>query len=239
MAGVAIVLGQKMRRADRPMEKGQPMSHDRLRRRRGGISVETLEGRVLLSTLPAARMMMRPTAEVRAATSHRSELPGPTASRWAWLTNTYWYVPNPNLSAVVFDPSTGALASVQDQTVYHISGYRNGYFWGETVTQLGQSAPTSSALVGSVTPQGRLLLSFTSSGNSITGYGVMTRKAGGWTMENQMFSITSDAQVGHWAYMVQTRPGMRSWASLPAVNVSVPTFLSNYNASVPTPIVRL
>lgn len=201
------------------------------RRSRVAIGVELLEGRKLLSGLHATPVHPR----VAAAIVHRTQAPRPTADRWSWLTNTYWYVPAANLDAVVYSPSTGAIAMLPDQTVYHISGYRSGYFWGETVTQLGQTPPTSSALVGSVTPQGRLLLTFTSSTGTITGYGVMNRKHGVWTMENQMFT-SSSSQVGHWAYMVPTRPGTASWRSLPSAGVSVPTFLGNYTAPTPTPV---
>ena len=87
-------------------------------------------------------------------------------------------------------------------------------------------------MVGSVTPEGKVLLSFTqastSSSPSLTsGYGTMQRKFGEWTMENQMFtSATAWLQIGHWAYMVQTHPGLPSWYSLPVVGVSVPEFLS-------------
>lgn len=188
---------------------------------------------MVLST-GAGSAVFRRAAEV--ASMHHGETLSPTAARWAWMTNTYWYVPKPNLPATIFSPQSGAIVPVLDQTVFHISGYRNGYFWGETVTQLSQSTPTSSALVGSVTPQGRVLLTFTSSSNTIEGYGTMVRKKGQWTMENQMFTVTSSGQVGHWAYMVQTRPGMASWNSLPLVGVSVPTFMSNYSAPKPTPV---
>jgi hypothetical protein len=45
-------------------------------------------------------------------------------------------------------------------------------------------------------------------------------------MEKQMFTAPSETlQIGHWAYMVQTRPGMASWKSLPSVGESVPAFL--------------
>ena len=117
----------------------------------------------------------------------------PTVRRWSWLADTYWYVPTRNLPAVLFNSSTGTLAPVNDQTVFQITGYREGYFWGKTVTQLGSSSASSSSLVGSVTPQGRVLLTFTATSStsspSVTeGYGTMQRKAGQWTMENQMFT---------------------------------------------------
>ena len=60
--------------------------------------------------------------------------------RWSWLANTYWYVPTSNLPAVLFNSSTGTLAPVSDQTVFQITGYRDGYFWGKAVTQLGSSS---------------------------------------------------------------------------------------------------
>ena len=168
-------------------------------------------------------------------TLSRSESTSSVARQWAWLANTYWYVPTANLPALVYDPTSGTLIPVLDQTVYHITAYSNGYFWGNTVSQLGSGTPSSSALIGSVTPEGKVLLTFISESAVTEGYGTMVKKNGQWTMENQMFTGSSDAQIGHWAYMVQTRPGMASWESLPSVNVSLPTFLSDYSAPTPTP----
>jgi hypothetical protein len=97
-----------------------------------------------------------------------------------------------------------------------ITGYADGYFWGEAVTQLGSSSTSNSSMLGSVTPQSRILLTFratsTNSSPSITnGYGTMLRKYGQWTMENQMVTSPNETlQIGHWAYMLQTRPGMAS-----------------------------
>lgn len=204
-------------------------------RREARPGLQPLEGRLLLSQTPGLPV---PHCAAEVALMCRGGAMTPNPSRWAWLANTYWYVPTPNLPATVFNPQTGTIVPVLDQTVYHITGYRSGYFWAETVTQIGQGTPTSSALVGSVTPQGRLLLSFTSTQNVVPGYGVMTRHGGGWTMENQMFTETSSgSQVGHWAYMVQTRPGMKSWRSLPSAGVSVPTFLSHYSGPTPAPVI--
>ena len=152
-------------------------------------------------------------------------------------------MPTANLPAVLFNSSTGTLAPVSDQTVYEITGYRNGYFWGKTVTQLGSSSASSSALVGSVTPQGQILLTFTSTSStsspSLTeGYGKMRIKGGQWSMENQMFTLPGETlQIGHWAYMLQTHPGLPSWNSLPSAGVSVPTFLSQYEGPAPQAIV--
>jgi len=126
--------------------------------------------------------------------------------------------------------------------VFRITGYRNGYFWGKTVTQLGPGPASCSSLVGSVTPDGQVLPTFTSSGDgaspSITqGFGKRQRKSGQWAMANQMFTSPNETlQIGHWAYMLQTRPGLKSWNSLPSVGISVPEFLDQCEGSGPQPI---
>jgi hypothetical protein len=232
------------------------MKNGPTRARRGfvPVGVDFLDDRLLLSaigrpTLPPARdsAYARPAAvqvgraealPAARAGSHVACHPAgsavvqaPTVRRWSWLADTYWYVPTRNLPAVLYDSTTGSLLPVSDQTVFQITGYREGYFWGKTVTQLGSSSASPSNMVGSVTPQGRVLLTFTTtSANSAPlvteGFGEMTRKSGQWTMENQMFTSPNETlRLGHWAYMVQTRPGMPSWNSLPGVDESVPTFL--------------
>ena len=166
----------------------------------------------------------------------------PTVHRWSWFAGTYWYVPPQNLPATVFNSQSNTIQPVSDQTVFQITGYRSGYFWGKTVTQIGTSSPSGTSMVGSVTPEGRVLLTFTttSQGSSPTvteGFGQMRRKFGHWTMENQMFtSPGSSVQLGHWAYMLTTRPGRPSWNSLPGVGVSVPTFLGEVSSSAPRPV---
>jgi hypothetical protein len=207
-----------------------------------------LEDRVLLSAVDSS-IVPRPAAEIalhtrghnvgaagarmatHATSHHDHHAHQPTAARWSWLANTYWYVPTNNLSAVI-STGDGQVVPVLDQTVFQITHYRDGYFWGNATAQYGANSagPSTSFMIGSVTPQGRVLLSFTantSSGTTVTsGFGVMQRKFGQWTMENQMFTPGGTIQIGHWAYMVQTHPGLPSWNSLPGVGVSVPEFLS-------------
>jgi hypothetical protein len=71
--------------------------------------------------------------------------------------------------------------------------------------------PSCLSLIGSVTPEGAITLSFTPldrSGDETTGAGVMRRRDGAWTKENQMISTTTVAdglsdrrlQIAHWAY---------------------------------------
>ena len=152
-------------------------------------------------------------------------------SAWAWLAGTYWYVPAENLLAYIARPATQQVVPVEDQTVFHITGYRDGYFWGDTVVQLGEQQRTCYFLMGSVTPSGNVLLTFTSRDDSAQpvvthGSGVMCLYNGVAAMLNQMASGPAEVLVSHWAYMLQTREGDASWESLPGVNVPVPEFMS-------------
>jgi hypothetical protein len=162
-----------------------------------------------------------------------------TTDRWSWLAGTYWYVPTKNLPAYTYSPITNTLTKVSDQTVFHITDYANGYFSGNVVGQIDSNSPACMSLVGSVTPEGKVYLNFNilpfSPTNTATiGLGTMVRKGGAWTMENQMSSGSSVNQVGHWAYMILTKPGLPSWSSLPGLNISVQQFLGQCPDNAPS-----
>lgn len=151
--------------------------------------------------------------------------------KWSWLSNTYWYVPAKNLTSYNYSPKTNTLGFQTDQTLFHIVGYGNGYFWGSLVAQLGSNSPSCQSIVGSVTPEGAVYLTlnvlpFSPNNSPTIGLGRMVKKAGQWTMENQMSSGLSAEQIGHWAYMVRTKPGQVSWNQLPGVNLSVQQFMA-------------
>jgi len=161
-------------------------------------------------------------------------------SDWSWLPNTYWYVQTENLPALQFDPDNKALAWVVDQTVWHITGYRNGYFWGVSATVVqpaeeaeaqrrDRSRPVCFAMLGTITPEGRVHLTFvldqSSAASSATiGIGCAVERRGKWSLEMQM-SSGNNKRTAHWAYMTQTRPGDSSWEDLPGVGISVPEML--------------
>ena len=164
-----------------------------------------------------------------------------TSDKWSWLAGTYWYVPTKNLPAYSYSPITNTVTKVSDQTMFHITHYANGYFSGNVVGQLDSNSPDCLSLVGSVTPEGKVYLTFNSLPFSPTssptiGLGAMVRKGASWTMENQMSSGPTESQVGHWAYMELTRPGLPSWSSLPGVSVSVQQFLSQCPANAPVSV---
>ena len=165
------------------------------------------------------------------------------ADPWQWLQNTYWYVPARYLLALASNPTLKSPIPVSDQTVYHIVQFAGGYFWGPTAvsyTRLAGStaaAPACLQLVGSVTPEGKLHLTFTrlpsgtgggSSGSPPTvGVGTMTPQQGAWTMENQMSTTAgNNLLLTHWAYMYECKPAAPCFAALPGVGVSIPDFLA-------------
>jgi len=159
---------------------------------------------------------------------------------WNWLKDTYWYVQDTWLPALQFDASKNTISWLVDQTVWHITGYRDGYFWGVTAALVytageevpargPRSHPNASTLIGTITPDGAVELTFVensgrSSGPTV-GVGRIVEKEGRRSFEMQMSTGTGDPLTAHWAYMMQTRKGEPSWEKLPGVGLSVPEML--------------
>lgn len=163
----------------------------------------------------------------------------PHRTTWDFLANTYWYVPTPFLRALQFSSGRNELAWMGDQTVWHLTGYRGGYFWGACAAALFSAGeadanppPTiqQSRIVGSVTAEGRVLMNFISGSGKretiVTGYGSMVKVKRQWAFQMQMSTGAAGTQLLHWADMLQTREGDRSFAKLPGVNYSVTDMLS-------------
>lgn len=171
--------------------------------------------------------------------------PAPTNPDWSFLLGTTWIVPPSDLNAYQLQGSGAPTASsqatlpptivrIQDQTVYQITGYANGYFWGVISVTLGVGSAGSSpvtacgTVLSPITPEGRLILGITNSQNPFVqnwANGQMVWKSVNgvdqWTMENW--------KVGtyvHWAHMIQTVPGDLYYNNLPYLGTSVPTVLN-------------
>jgi hypothetical protein len=158
---------------------------------------------------------------------------------WSWLADTYWYVPRPDLPALQIDPEDNVLSWLVDQTVWHISGYQSGYFWGVTAAltyDAGEEPPAAGpgsrighlTMLGTLLPEGQVQITFLSDrkGSSPTiGFGQMVRVGEAWTFEMQMSTDRRGNRLLHWANMVQTREGEASWNDLPGVGLSVPQML--------------
>lgn len=176
--------------------------------------------------------------EIQIDLSNIAQPNGLNPARWSWLgegEGTYWYVPPINLPAVRWDTSDPMNYSpISDQTVWHVESYADGYFFGTVVAQFSVAPPVCQYLIGSVTPDGNVFISFNplqaSSEDTITlttGTGKMAFKDGEWTFLMQMASGSSSAQVAHWAYMLECTPDEECWENLPGVQGGIEEFLSN------------
>lgn len=165
------------------------------------------------------------------------------SENWEWLAGTYWYVPVENLSAPLITLGREEPVWMVDQTVWQITGYRNGYFWGNVaelirpvVAAAGQDSsatPAAQKLAASVTPEGTIYMAFISGNTSSSavpmplGLGRMRLRDGAWAAEMQMATApNSTAQILHWASMLQCAPGDPVWEKLPGTDMSVPEFLA-------------
>lgn len=137
----------------------------------------------------------------------------PKPGRWSWTEGTIWYVPPAGFPAIISSPESNKVLTVYDQTVYSIDRYWKGYIWGYQRVQFWpksedqpvqpDSDPTCARMVGSITPEGTLNVSFTplNGATRTTGVGFMEKRDGKWTMEMQMTTGSDDLQISHWAYM--------------------------------------
>ncbi len=149
-------------------------------------------------------------------------------SDWKWLQGTYWYCPADCMPAIQ-SQRNNSFAWIIDQTVWHITGYRDGYFWGVAaalITQAGQEPDADDksdmTFFASITPEGQVHITFVPSAVSTTvGTGRMTTHQGKPSFEMQMSSGPGLALVVHWAYMMQVAPGDPAWENLPGAGVSV------------------
>ncbi len=157
--------------------------------------------------------------------------------QWDWLKGTNWYVPEDFLPAIQTDLKTLKVEEVLDQTVFHIDDSSNGYFWGFTAAQIITHSPPPTRcllLVGSVTPDGSLNLTFTPILPGVpaallpktTGIGRMRRMRGQWTMQLQMTAgMGLTKELTHWAFMAQCPP--RAVCILPGLKIPLRKFLDN------------
>lgn len=162
---------------------------------------------------------------------------------WSWFKDTYWVVPEKNLSAIAQSASNPSQFNVvRDQTVFHFTDYVNGYFTGVVAAKLSaaETVPGCQYVLGEVTPQGVVHLTmYNVSDGSIINQpmGNMVEVEGKWTMVNTMTApATGGGSVSHWAYMELSKPGDSSWNNLPFANESVPEFLSQ---CPPGPMINL
>lgn len=157
--------------------------------------------------------------------------------KFSFLRDSKWYVPRQTLPAMEMKLQTGRVRAVVDQTVWHITNYRDGYFWGRTAavfTYAGTGQPIGdpacSRMVGSVTPSGLVHITFIPAGQNtmlgaVVGTGTLTgSNAEGWAFQMQMSTGTTSV-IAHWSYMDQCKSGDACEAKLPGSQLSLADFL--------------
>lgn len=156
--------------------------------------------------------------------------------RYAFLKGTRWYVPSGTLPALLYTPATGTVTRLIDQTLWDITDYDKGYFGGRTVAvlrdaQTGERVgePSCMRMIGSVTPEGTILISFLpvdakTATSATTGFGKLdTRGEPRFTMQ---MSTGTVALAAHWSYMVRCSPGQPCQTRLPGSRLGVSGFLA-------------
>lgn len=166
----------------------------------------------------------------RAVSAARRSAPRVAYDKWAWFVGTYWIVPENGIYSISHPLGTDEFVVTRGQTVFHITDYFNGYFTGAVVVKLTSAlVPNCQYVLGQVTPEGRVYMTmYAVDGGAITNtpLGTMVKKLGKWTMVNQMTGPAGNGTVSHWAYMVQSKEGDRTYERLPFAEQSIPEFMA-------------
>lgn len=157
------------------------------------------------------------------------------ATDWSWLAGTYWYVPTEYLPAMQqVNIAQPKITQVTDQTLWYFTEYINGYLIGQCACSVDGGDFEYQSIVGSVTPDGDVCLSFTPVGgvslhpvqgslsvaNFILGRGKITEHQGKPAFLMQMTGGNGAYNLTHWAYMMQTKPGDATWTDIPGTDGS-------------------
>jgi len=145
-----------------------------------------------------------------------------------WLENTYWYCPTEYMPAIQTQSET-SFEQVIDQTVWHITGCNNGYFWGvcsALITPKNQQPNPDNkedmTIFGSITPDGQVHITFIHNALSTTiGTGQLSKHQNQQSFEMQMSTGPTFNMAVHWAFMMQISPDDPEWECLPGAGVSV------------------
>lgn len=146
--------------------------------------------------------------------------------------NTTWLVPPQTLLAYSYN--NGSISQVSDQTVWVFSTYNNGYFSGISYTSLDNVILSQRYLIGTVTADGRVLITFYSgvsiSTDLVSGMGTLNiNSSGQCTFIMQMNSGTNGVSgLTHWSYMVPVNPGDPFYNRVPGTTLNLPDYLAQF-----------
>jgi hypothetical protein len=146
--------------------------------------------------------------------------------------NSTWIVPPQTLLAYLYD--NGSVTPAIDQTVWVISNYNQGYFSGVSDTAINNSILSQRYLIGSVTSEGKVYITFyngtTTSTDFVNGLGDLSVNSSGQCSFTMQMSSGQNGTSGltHWSYMIPVNPGDYYYNNLPGTQMSVPQFLAQF-----------
>lgn len=146
--------------------------------------------------------------------------------------NSTWVVPPQTLLAYLYDNAN--TTPVSDQTVWVITNYNKGYFSGQSYTAIDNSILSQRYMIGSVTSEGKVFITFysgtSSSTDLVSGVGVLNVKSSGQCSFTMQMNSGQNGVSGltHWSYMIPANPGDVYYTNLPGTNMSVPQFLAQF-----------
>lgn len=146
--------------------------------------------------------------------------------------NSTWIVPPQTLLAYLYD--NGLSTPVADQTVWVIASYNQGYFSGQSYTAIDNSILSQRYMIGSVTSEGKVFITFYSGSSSntdlVNGIGTLNIKSSGQCSFTMQMNSGQNGVSGliHWSYMIPVSPGDVFYNNLPGTQESVPQFLARF-----------
>lgn len=146
--------------------------------------------------------------------------------------NSTWIVPPQTLLAYLYD--NGTTTPAVDQTVWVTANYNQGYFSGTSYTAINNSILSQKFLIGSVTSEGKVFITFYSgtstSTDLVSGIGVLNVKSSGQCYFTMQMNSGQNGVSGliHWSYMIPVKPGDPFYNNLPGTNMSLPQYLAQF-----------
>lgn len=146
--------------------------------------------------------------------------------------NATWIVPPQTLRAYLYD--NGLTTAVVDQTVWVTPNYDQGYFSGESYTAIDNNLLSQRHIIGSVTSEGKVYITFYSGSSSstdlVTGIGTLNIKSSGQCSFTMQMNSGQNGVSGliHWSYMIPVSPGDYFYNNLPGTQDSVPQFIARF-----------
>ena len=147
--------------------------------------------------------------------------------------NSTWIVPPQTLRAYLYN--NGTITPAVDQTVWVFSSYDQGYFSGQSYTAIDNSTLSQRYLIGSVTSEGKVFITFYSgtstSTDLVSGIGVLNAKSSGQCSFIMQMNSGQNGVDGltHWSYMIPVNPGDAFYNNLPGTGgMTVPQFLAQF-----------